>query len=175
MSRVERSHAEPSERVAGAPDRPNLRLDPDRLARAQSLIVELCQDQSRQHCSLFLWDPAVGRLRLAAQQWGAGEDLGEVNAGTWTIALTGICGRAFRTGRPVLVADVEADPDYLSFPGSRTRSELAVPIVLDGRPVGVVNLESPRRSAYGPADLDALSGWAASVAGSIRAFYGDPA
>lgn len=171
---MEPRHAGPSERVAGAPDRSDLRLGPDQLASADFLVLELCRARSLQHCSLFLWDPAVGRLRLAAQQWGAGEDLGEVTTGSWTIALSGICGRAYRTGRPVVVPDVEDDPDYLSFPGSRTRSELAVPVVLDGRPIGVVNLESPRRAAYGQADIDDLVGWAATAGESLRSFYGDP-
>ena len=171
---MEPPYTGPGERVAGAPDQSDLRLGPDQLAHAESLVLQLCRARSLQHCSLFLWDPAFGRLRLAAQQWGAGEDLGEVTAGSWTIALAGICGRALRTGRPVLVPDVEADPEYLSFPGSRTRSELAVPVVLDDRPIGVVNLESPRRAAYGQADIDDLVGWAATAGESLRGFYGDP-
>jgi GAF domain-containing protein len=154
---------------------PDLRLGPVDLAHAHALIDELGRARSLRHCALFLWDPAVGRLRLAAQQWGPGEDLGEVHAGTWTIALSGVCGRAFTTGRPALVPDVEDDPDFLSFPGSRTRSELAVPILCDGRPIGVINLESPRVGAYGPADVEALGTWVDSVGEAIRSFYPGPA
>jgi GAF domain-containing protein len=138
------------------------------------LIDDLSRARSLQHCALFLWDPAVGRLRLVAQHWGAGEDLGEVRAGTWTIGLSGICGRAFTSAAPVLVPDVEDDPDFLSFPGSRTRSELAVPILLDGRAVGVVNVESPRVRAYGPADVVALRAWADSADEAVRRFYSEP-
>ncbi|HLY12800.1 MAG TPA: GAF domain-containing protein [Candidatus Limnocylindrales bacterium] len=141
------------------------------MTRAQTLVDDLSQSRSLQHCALFLWDPAVGRLRLAAQHWGAGEDLGEVRAGIWTIALNGICGRAFTSAEPALVPDVEADPAFLSFPGSRTRSELAVPVVIDGRPVGVVNLESPRVGAYGQADIDAVNAWIDSVRDTIRGFF----
>jgi putative methionine-R-sulfoxide reductase with GAF domain len=124
-----------------------------------------------QHCALFVWDPALRRLRLAAQHWGAGEDLGEVRAGHWTIALTGLCGRAFLSGEPVLVGDVEDDPAYLKFPGSRTRSELVMPVVVDGRPLGVINIESPRANAYGPADLAAIEARAGAIAELIRSFY----
>jgi len=172
---VRRTGAESSERDARAPRQPDLRLGPAGIVRAQALIDDLNHAQSLQHCSLFLWDPAIGRLRLAAQHWGAGEDLGEVQAGAWTIGLNGICGRAFLSSAPVLIADVEDDPDYLGYPGSRTRSELAVPIVLDGRAVAVVNLESPRPAAYGPAQIEAVGGWIASVIELIRAFYSDPA
>ena len=163
------------ERDARDSAEPDLRLSPDDIAHAHALIDELSRARSLQHCALFLWDPAVRRLRLVAQRWGAGEDLGEVLVGTWTIALSGVCGRAFTTGLPALVHDVEDDPDFLSFPGSRTRSELAVPIICDGRPTGVVNLESPRVGAYGRADVEALGTWADSVGETIRGFYGGPA
>ena len=106
------------ERDAGDPAQLDLQLGPDSIDRAQALIDELSRAHSLQHCALFLWDPAVGRLRLAAQHWGAGEDLGEVRVGAWTIGLNGVCGRAFTTGLPALVPDVEDDPDFLSFPGA---------------------------------------------------------
>ena len=67
--------------------------------------------------------------------------------------------------------DVEEDPDYLSFPGSRTRSELAVPILLDGRPSGVINIESPRVSSFGQAELEAVEAWAGSIDEVIRSCY----
>jgi len=139
------------------------------------LIDDLSQTHSLQHCALFLWDPSLGRLRLAAQHWGAGEDLGEVRVGAWSIALSGICGRAFSLGQPVLVPDTEDDPDFLSFPGSRTRSELAVPVQVGGRVLGLVNLESPRVGAYGPADVEVVRAWIESVSASIQSFYQDPA
>jgi GAF domain-containing protein len=159
------------ERAAGDPAQPDLKLGRSAVARAQALVDELSRSGSLQHCALFLWDPSVGRLRLVAQHWGAGEDLGEVRAGTWTIALNGICGRAFSSAEPALVPDVEADPAFLSFPGSRTRSELAVPVLIDGRAVGVVNLESPRVGAYGPADIDAVNAWIDSVRDAIQGFF----
>jgi hypothetical protein len=63
------------ERDAEDPAQLDLQLGPDSLVRAQALIDELSRAHSLQQCALFLWDPAVRRLRLAAQHWGAGEDL----------------------------------------------------------------------------------------------------
>lgn len=166
--------AQSGERDAGASGQPELQLGRSALASAQVLIDDLSQTHSLQHCALFLWDPSLGRLRLVAQHWGAGEDLGEVRVGVWSIALSGICGRAFSLGQPVLVPDTEDDPDFLSFPGSRTRSELAVPVLLDGKAVGVVNLESPRVRAFGPADIEVVRAWADSVIDAIRSFYSVP-
>jgi signal transduction histidine kinase len=55
---------------------------------------------------------------------------------------TGLMGEAVRTRRPVLVNDVTADPRYLPTPGGEPgRAELAVPILLGDRVLGVVNVE----------------------------------
>jgi signal transduction histidine kinase len=55
---------------------------------------------------------------------------------------TGLMGEAARTRRTVLVNDVTADPRYLPTPGgSPARAELAVPILLGDRVLGVVNVE----------------------------------
>ena len=55
---------------------------------------------------------------------------------------TGLMGEAARTRRAVLVNDVTADPRYLPTPGGAlARAELAVPILLGDRVLGVVNVE----------------------------------
>ncbi len=136
---------------------------------AEQLADALSRDFQYQHCSVFLHDIEAGSLVLAAQRWGAGHDLGLVREGRWALPADGsICSRVFRTGMPALVPDVTLDPDYRSFPGARTRSELAVPLLLDGRPVGVINVESPTQGAYGIADLDQLRAYAARAVEEYR-------
>jgi signal transduction histidine kinase len=57
----------------------------------------------------------------------------------------GIMGAAVREGRTQLVNDVHADPRYLCPPGVKAaRAELAVPICLGDRVLGVVNVEGDR-------------------------------
>jgi len=57
----------------------------------------------------------------------------------------GIMGAAVREGRTQLVNDVHADPRYLCPPGVKAaRAELAVPICLGERVLGVVNVEGER-------------------------------
>src|SRR5690348_14679280 len=53
----------------------------------------------------------------------------------------GVIGRVFRTARPALVADVEKDADVLLF-GTNVRSEMAVPVIVDGTVFGVVDVQS---------------------------------
>ena len=56
---------------------------------------------------------------------------------------TGITGRSVRLGRAQLVRDVHSDPDY--FPALPcVASELALPLVVRGAIVGLLNLESER-------------------------------
>lgn len=62
-------------------------------------------------------------------------------------AEDGVVGRALRTGKPAIVGDVTRDTDYVSTLPS-IRAELAVPIVLEYRQLGVINLESTRLNAF---------------------------
>lgn len=142
-------------------------FDAEMLALADRLVDEVSQARRFHHVALFLHDPAVDRLRLAGQRWGAGEDTGQVIVGEWLVDLDGVCGRAFRIGDAVLVPDVRLEPDYKTFPGSRTRSELAVAVSAHGRPIGVVNIESPWIGHYGIEDLEALRAWATLVGPQI--------
>jgi L-methionine (R)-S-oxide reductase len=59
----------------------------------------------------------------------------------------GVCGAAAASGETEIVADVDADPRYLAcFPS--TRSEIVVPIALDGRVVGEIDIDSDRPAAF---------------------------
>jgi diguanylate cyclase (GGDEF)-like protein/PAS domain S-box-containing protein len=53
----------------------------------------------------------------------------------------GVSGRAVRTGRPVLVEDVSADPDFLGAIEGVT-SEICVPLLDGGKALGFLNVES---------------------------------
>ncbi len=84
----------------------------------------------------------------------------------------GISWRVMRTGQPVLCDDVSRDPDYVeSLPG--IRSELCVPILSAGVPIGVLDLESTRPAAFNAsheAFLTTLADHAALAIGQARLF-----
>jgi signal transduction histidine kinase len=66
----------------------------------------------------------------------------------------GLMGEAVRTRTTVLVNDVAADPRYLPTPGgSPARAELAVPILLGDRALGVVNVERDEPFSADDADI----------------------
>ncbi len=72
----------------------------------------------------------------------------------------GICGRAARERRTVIVDDVQSDPSYLAC-SLETKAEIVVPIMKDGRVLGEIDIDGDDRGAYGPADrrfLEELAG-----------------
>lgn len=79
----------------------------------------------------------------------------------------GIVGWVTKTGEAVIVPDVSRDRRYVSARAA-TRSELAAPLVLEGRTIGVFNLESDREDAFHDGHLEMLAVFAAQAAVSIE-------
>ena len=79
----------------------------------------------------------------------------------------GLIGHVATTGQPVIVPDVSVDPHYIDA-HEGTRSEVVVPVQVDGRMIGVFNLESNRLGAFGKSDLKLLAAFASQAAISIE-------
>jgi len=81
----------------------------------------------------------------------------------------GVNGRVARTGVSALVPDTREDPDYIERdPKTDPRSELSVPIVVDGAIWGVLNLEAPEPAAFSQADAVLVEAIAASLGSSVH-------
>ena len=79
----------------------------------------------------------------------------------------GITGYVIRNCRSVVVSDVHLDPRYVQ--GRRaTLSEIAVPIIINERAIGALNLESDRLAAYTSDDVEVLQFFADAAAVSIE-------
>ena len=84
-----------------------------------------------------------------------------------SIALgEGITGTAAATRRPVVVGDVRKDPRYLNAVDA-VRAELAAPMMVRGKLVGVIDLESTQVNAYSEEDVALLALIASRVAIAI--------
>ena len=79
----------------------------------------------------------------------------------------GITGHVIRTGLPVIIPDVRQDPRYIAG-RAKTRSEIAIPILLNERVIGALNVESDSFSAFNENDLDVLRFFADAAAISIE-------
>ena len=78
----------------------------------------------------------------------------------------GITVRAANTGKPVYIPDVRKDKAYVKG-GEDTRSELAVPIKVGTKVLGVLNVESERIAAFNEEDMRLLEILAAHTAIAI--------
>jgi GAF domain-containing protein len=59
----------------------------------------------------------------------------------------GVCGTAAATGHTQRIADVDAFPGHIPC-DSASRSELVVPLFVDGRLIGVLDLDSPQLARF---------------------------
>jgi phosphoserine phosphatase RsbU/P len=79
----------------------------------------------------------------------------------------GLVGYAALHREPVLVADVSQDPRYIKLVPD-VRSELAIPLLLKDRCIGVVDLESPELDAFSKRDVEILTLLASQAAVAIE-------
>jgi sigma-B regulation protein RsbU (phosphoserine phosphatase) len=78
----------------------------------------------------------------------------------------GLTGVAASARQPVVTGDVRHDPRYLGFVDA-VRSEMAIPMTVRGRLVGVIDMQSTARNAYSKDDTVLLQLIAARVANFI--------
>jgi sigma-B regulation protein RsbU (phosphoserine phosphatase) len=79
----------------------------------------------------------------------------------------GIVGWVAKTGEPAIVADVSNDQRYVAA-RPETRSELAAPLNLAGRTIGVFNLEHDMVDAYHEGHLEMVTAFAAQAAVAVE-------
>jgi sigma-B regulation protein RsbU (phosphoserine phosphatase) len=79
----------------------------------------------------------------------------------------GIIGAAVTTGLPVRVGDVSKDPRYLNALDS-VRSELAVPLIVRGRVIGVLDIESSHLDYFTPDQQNILTLVASRIGTAIE-------
>ena len=83
------------------------------------------------------------------------------------IGRDGVVGRVAATGEPLLINDVAACDFYIP-DGTNTRSELAVPLTVGDRIIGVFNVSSERIGAFDENDLRIVTALANQVAIAIE-------
>ncbi len=138
--------------IARVSQRIAARLKPDELF--VTTVEELHHRLGYDHVAVFLLDPADAAMlvqRAHASRWPRGE------ASNYRQPIThGIIGAAARQRTPLLINDVQTDPRYVAVPNAaELRAELAIPILLGDRLLGVLDLASARSFREG--DVSGLS------------------
>jgi len=147
-----------------------LRSLPSSASSAEVLMQNVCELLNR-HFLKYNW---VGFYMLDPQ------DPTTLVLGPFVGAMTphvriplhqGICGAAASTGETVVVDDVRADSRYLAC-SLETKSEIVVPIFVNGKVVGEIDIDSHFPAAFA-ADDRALIEHCASLVGSYLAAHLD--
>ncbi len=111
---------------------------------------------------VLLLDPRGRELRFALAR-GYASEVEE----HWRFGLgQGLVGIAAQTGEAVLVEDVRQDPRYISA-AHPTRAELALPLKVKDRVIGVLDLGALEPGVFGPEQLALLEPVAGQLAAAI--------
>lgn len=105
------------------------------------------------HAHIYLIDPSGKKLELAA---GAGEIGQQMVAEGWVIFVDeeSIVARCARTRSSIIVKDVRIEPDFLPNPLlPETLSELAIPMIVGQKLLGVFDVQSRYSNAFTENDL----------------------
>ena len=78
----------------------------------------------------------------------------------------GVCGAAAATGTSQLVEDVHAFPGHIACDAA-SRSELVVPVTLNGAVIAVIDLDSPDLARFDGDDRNGIEGLAGLLANRI--------
>ena len=156
-----RERARRLELIAGIGQRATAILELDELLH--QAIALICREFSYFNVSILLVDGPEVVMRASAARPE------QENIVRLAIGRQGITGWVAGTGQPRLVPDVERDPYYLRFAQEvPTRSELTVPIKLQGRVIGVLDAQSAELNAFAPIDLFTLQTIADQLAIAIE-------
>jgi GAF domain-containing protein len=140
--------------------REGLAHEPD-AQRAMQITVE----QLATHLPDYTW---TGIYVLEGNELCLGPYVGKPSPHTRIPLGRGICGAAAAEKATIIVDDVNADPRYLAC-SVETRSEIVVPIMLDGEVLGELDIDSDRAAAFGADDRALLEQVAALLAPTMAA------
>ncbi len=94
------------------------------------------------------------KLRLVIGREGQGKASGRV----LSLDQSSVTVVAYKENRPIYVPDVEEDSRYIPpTPETRTKSEFAVPISVEGKPYGVLNIEDNEQDAFSVRDREMIT------------------
>ena len=119
------------------------------------------------HIGIFLIDSARQFAILQAANSEGGQRMLE-RGHKLEIGQTGIVGNVAHTGQPRIALDVGSDAVYFDNPDlPNTRSEMALPLNLRGKTVGVLDVQSLKPGAFNESDANTLGILADHVAITI--------
>lgn len=129
------------------------------------ILDEIVRTLGASSASIALLNPDNGTLRIEVQR-----GLPRPAAGHELKPGEGITGWVVLHGKPAVVPDVTRDPRYRAL-RDEVRSEVAVPLELMGRVIGVVNCDSDRPGAFTGHDAELLTLLTGETAKTVRRLW----
>ncbi|MCS6993389.1 MAG: GAF domain-containing protein [Anaerolineales bacterium] len=120
------------------------------------------------HVGIFLLDPQGEYAILAASNSEGGQRMLQ-RGHRLEVGKKGIVGYVAAAGIPRVALDVGQDAVYFDNPDlPNTRSEIALPMIAEGRIIGVLDVQSTQPNAFGQQDIEILSTLAAQIGAAIE-------
>ena len=133
-----------------------------------NLVVKLVSDQfGFYHTGIFLINEAGDEITLEAASSEGGRQMVE-KGHTLKVGAQGIVGYVAAQKKPRIALDVGTDAVFFNNPYlPMTRSEIALPLLVRGKVVGVLDIQSDKTTAFAFEDMDVLETLADQVAVAI--------
>jgi signal transduction histidine kinase/ActR/RegA family two-component response regulator len=138
-------------------------LDP---TRVYAMLTRQVQEHWQvEGVSLWIMDPNTDTVSLVSDSWGKQARQGTAAAKNTEMLVNAVAD----SGEPLLLSDAIRSNPHLSVDDTHEiRSELAVPIKLQDRILGVLNLQSPQFNRFSQTDIQTLQTVADQLAVTIE-------
>ncbi|MFP3854796.1 MAG: GAF domain-containing protein [Anaerolineales bacterium] len=146
-----------------------LTAETEELSELMSRAVELIRARfDFYHASIFLLDDALTWAEVAASTGEAGQLL-MARRHRLAVGSASIVGWVAANRMPRVSPNVEEDPFYFGNPAlPETSSEMALPLMVGQRLIGVLDLQSTERDAFGEAEIRAVEAITSELAFAIE-------
>ncbi len=142
-------------------------LDLDELARRVTGLIQ--ETFHYYYVAIFTLKPGYTKLRFRASASARRKGRRKASIPLEVEVGQGLIGEAAQTGERIAVTDVQADPRYRfidSLP--ETRSEVVLPLKVEDRIMGVLDVQSDQSAAFHPNDLLILETLADTIARAVE-------
>ncbi len=137
--------------------------------RLLPLITDIVSERfGYYHVGIFLLNETRRMAILQASNSPGGQRM-VANGHRLSLSTNSIVGYAALTGKPRIALDVGADAVFFNNPNlPETHSEMALPLIVRGTTIGVIDIQSKQSRAFTQEDIDILSILADQVAIAIE-------
>lgn len=136
-------------------------------------IVTLMQNRFHlYHVHVYLLDAENERLHMHAGSGEVGQKLRDSQHQISMHTNHSLVAKAARTGQIVLVDDVSQEPSFLPNPMlPDTRSEMAIPLIIGERVLGVLDVQDDESHRFDEIDVDTFSTFSGHIASAMQNAY----